>query len=59
MSDAGFVDSGDGVTETTSEDERRIDYIWITPDLQANAYTVPDVWVSDHRPVVVEVAMPA
>ena len=59
MADAGFVDSGDGVTETTSEDERRIDYVWITPDLQADAYTVPDVWVSDHRPVVVEVAMPA
>ncbi|MEZ4666240.1 MAG: endonuclease/exonuclease/phosphatase family protein [Thermomicrobiales bacterium] len=54
--DAGLVDSGDGSSETTSEDERRIDYIFVTPDLQVDEYTVPDVWLSDHRPVVVELS---
>lgn len=58
MTDAGLVDSGAGTDETTSEDERRIDYIFVTPDLSVVSYAVPDVWTSDHRPVVVELAMP-
>jgi endonuclease/exonuclease/phosphatase family metal-dependent hydrolase len=57
LSDAGFIDSGEGSSETTSEDERRIDYIWITPNLQVDSYTVPDVWVSDHRPVVADLSL--
>ena len=56
--DAGFVDSGSAGSETTSEDERRIDYIFVTPDLQIENYTVPDVWTSDHRPVVVDITLP-
>jgi endonuclease/exonuclease/phosphatase family metal-dependent hydrolase len=57
LSDAGFIDSGEGSSETTSEDERRIDYIWITPNLQVDSYTVPVVWVSDHRPVVADLSL--
>ena len=57
MIDAGFVDSGSNSNETTSEDERRIDYIFVTPDLLVDAYEVPDVWTSDHRPVVVQLSV--
>ncbi len=56
MIDAGLVDSGGSTTETTSEDERRIDYIFVTPDLTVSNYVVPDIWTSDHRPVVVEIS---
>jgi endonuclease/exonuclease/phosphatase family metal-dependent hydrolase len=58
MIDAGFVDTGSSSNETTSEDERRIDYIFVTPDLQVENFTVPEVWVSDHRPVLVDISMP-
>lgn len=54
MIDAGFVDVGEGTSETTSEDERRIDYIFVTPDMAVTSYAVPEVWTADHRPVVVE-----
>lgn len=57
MIDAGLVDTGEGTTETTSEDERRIDYIFVTPDLPLSGYNVPDIWVSDHRPVLVELSL--
>ncbi len=57
MIDAGFVDTGESSAETTSEDKRRIDYIFVTPDVEVDAFTVPDVWTSDHRPVVVEVML--
>lgn len=59
MIDAGFIDSGGDTTETTSEDERRIDYIFVTPDLKVESYTVPDIWTSDHRPVVVDITLPS
>jgi endonuclease/exonuclease/phosphatase family metal-dependent hydrolase len=59
MIDAGFVDSAGDVSTSTSEDARRIDYVFVTPDISTSDYTVPDVWVSDHRPVIVELAMPA
>ncbi|MCC6943330.1 MAG: endonuclease/exonuclease/phosphatase family protein [Thermomicrobiales bacterium] len=59
MIDAGFVDAAGADPATTSEDERRIDYLWLTPDLAIDSYTVPDVRVSDHRPVVVTVSKPA
>ncbi len=58
MIDAGFVDAAGTDPATTSEDDRRIDYLWITPDLVIDSYTVPDIRVSDHRPAVVTVSMP-
>jgi len=59
MIDGGFVDAAGADTVTTSEDDRRIDYLWVTPDLAIESYTVPDVRVSDHRPVVLTVSLPA
>lgn len=52
--DAGFADSGDmlGVDATTSDDDRRIDYVLFTPGLEVVAVEIPDTWASDHRPVV-------
>jgi len=56
LTDAGFVDAAGDDPTTTSEDERRIDYVFVTPDLVVDDYMVPDVWTSDHRPVVVELS---
>lgn len=58
LAGTGFVDAAGDDPATTSEDERRIDYIFVTPDITIESYQVPDVWVSDHRPVVVELTVP-
>lgn len=57
MIDAGFVDAAGTDETTTSEDNRRIDYIWVTSDLHIDTYEVPDIWASDHRPVVVSLSL--
>jgi endonuclease/exonuclease/phosphatase family metal-dependent hydrolase len=51
---AGFIDSGAilGVAGTTSSSGRRIDYVLITPGITVIDAVVPDVWASDHRPLV-------
>lgn len=41
----------------TSKDERRIDYIFGTPDIILEEIGVPEVWTSDHRPVVARVTL--
>jgi endonuclease/exonuclease/phosphatase family metal-dependent hydrolase len=38
--------------------ERRIDYIWITADLEATGFAVPQTTASDHLPLVVTVTLP-
>jgi endonuclease/exonuclease/phosphatase family metal-dependent hydrolase len=51
---AGFVDFAEasGSSGYTSHDRRRIDYILGTRDIALREIHVPDVWTSDHRPVV-------
>jgi endonuclease/exonuclease/phosphatase family metal-dependent hydrolase len=51
---AGFVDYGSALNPPsyTSHDQRRIDYILGTRDILLRDIHVPDVWTSDHRPVV-------
>jgi len=55
--DAGLTDAAGNDATTTSEDARRIDYIFVTPDLAISSYNVPETWISDHRPVVVELTL--
>lgn len=56
---AGFVDYGQslGASAYTSKDGRRIDYILGTRDVALNSITVPNVWTSDHRPVVAHLSI--
>ncbi len=56
---AGFVDFGRSLTNAgaTSEDNRRIDYIFGTRDILLDSIDVPQVWTSDHRPVVAHVSI--
>jgi endonuclease/exonuclease/phosphatase (EEP) superfamily protein YafD len=51
---AGFVDTGTLLPEgaTTSENGRRIDYIFVRGHTAVRSTSVIDVWASDHRPVV-------
>ncbi len=51
---AGFVDYGEALDAAayTSHDHRRIDYILGTRDMLLRDIHIPDVWTSDHRPVV-------
>ncbi len=57
---AGLVDTGSdlGPEVTTSERGQRIDYIFVTPDITVRATRIPDVWTSDHKPVVAELTLP-
>ncbi len=56
--EAGFIDSwseagqGDGLTFSSSDPFKRIDWIWHTPDLIARDMTVPQTTASDHLPIV-------
>ncbi|HEX7102272.1 MAG TPA: endonuclease/exonuclease/phosphatase family protein [Nitrolancea sp.] len=51
---AGFVDFGEALDSPayTSHDQRRIDYIFGTRDMLLRDILIPNVWTSDHRPVV-------
>ncbi len=59
FSSAGFVDYGRTLTPSdyTSRDGRRIDYILGTRDIALMGIEVPNVWTSDHRPVVARVSI--
>ncbi len=54
---AGLVDFGQLLPKSdfTSRDGRRIDYILGTRDIALKSIQVPNVWSSDHRPVVAKV----
>jgi endonuclease/exonuclease/phosphatase family metal-dependent hydrolase len=56
---AGFFDTSAVVDndETTSENGRKIDYIFVTPDLETLSLSIPDVWTSDHRPIAATVQL--
>jgi endonuclease/exonuclease/phosphatase family metal-dependent hydrolase len=52
MREAGFNDHADLLGRaTTSEDQRRIDYIFTTTGLDVSKALVGDRWASDHLPV--------
>lgn len=57
---AGLVDAGSaaGATGPTSEDGRRIDYIFVTQDLTISQAAIIDSDASDHRPVTVTLELP-
>jgi endonuclease/exonuclease/phosphatase family metal-dependent hydrolase len=46
-----------GPDATTSQDQRRIDYILASPDLTVTELHIPQVWTSDHLPVVARVVL--
>ncbi|MGB2854673.1 MAG: endonuclease/exonuclease/phosphatase family protein, partial [Dehalococcoidia bacterium] len=57
---AGLVDAMAGVnppeyTFPSFDPDRRIDYIWVSPDLTASDAHVPVSLASDHLPVVAEI----
>ncbi len=58
---AGMVDAwemageGPGLTWPSNEPFQRIDWIWLSPDLQATHAEVVDSTASDHRAVVAEI----
>lgn len=49
-----------GPVHTYSADapRRQIDYVWISPDLEAEAFDVPRTNASDHLPLVTTVRLP-
>ncbi len=59
LTQAGFVDTGAslGPDAFTSEDGRRIDYVMVAGPITTREVRIPDVWTSDHKPVVAEVTV--
>jgi len=61
MYDAGLIDSqaflgkDEQLTWIHYEPHERIDYIWVTPDLEISNLAVPYSTASDHLPVVVDI----
>jgi len=51
--------SGDGFTFPASAPARRIDFLFLTGASSCTSARVPDTQVSDHRPLLVDVALPA
>lgn len=53
---AGFVDAGAGLPPdlSTREDARRIDYIFARGPIEIVEIITPEIWTSDHRPVIVK-----
>jgi endonuclease/exonuclease/phosphatase family metal-dependent hydrolase len=53
---ADFVDTGANLPPelSTREDARRIDYVFVRGSFEVVEIITPDVWTSDHRPVVVK-----
>ncbi len=60
LGESGLVDAAAavGATDPTSADDRRIDYLFVTGELRPLAGSVPPISASDHRPVVVRLALP-
>jgi endonuclease/exonuclease/phosphatase family metal-dependent hydrolase len=65
LAQAGLVDavasltSDPAYTSPADEPYQRIDYVWLSPPLQAQSYAMPPTLASDHLPIFVEVALPA
>lgn len=47
-----------GVDDGTSEDDRRIDYVFVTSEISIEEARVVETDASDHKPVVVKVRLP-
>jgi endonuclease/exonuclease/phosphatase family metal-dependent hydrolase len=64
LRDAGLTDAfqaaggaaDDGPTYSSDRPERRIDYLWLSPDLRASDFDATTSTASDHRGVMVTVA---
>jgi endonuclease/exonuclease/phosphatase family metal-dependent hydrolase len=58
--EAGFHDPALdlGVQGETADGRGRIDYILVTPGFAVHTLVIPDVWASDHRPVVATLDLP-
>lgn len=56
---AGFAaaSSATGNTDGTSESGKKIDYVFVTPDVETISVLVPDIWTSDHRPVAADLRL--
>ena len=60
MKNSGFIDSQAAMNKTDEltwvhyEPYERIDYIWVTPDIEISNLAVPYSTASDHLPVVVD-----
>ncbi|HUG15358.1 MAG TPA: endonuclease/exonuclease/phosphatase family protein, partial [Thermomicrobiales bacterium] len=54
ISAAGLIDHAlrIGLEDTSSSDGRRIDYVLATSDVTILDIHIPEVWTSDHLPVV-------
>lgn len=59
--DAGFVDTGASLPPdlSTREGALRIDNIFVRGSVQVIEVTAPDIWTSDHRPVVAKLRLAA
>ena len=57
LSDAWREQPTPGLTYPAAAPVRRIDYVLLSPDLRVVAVRVPAVEVSDHRPVIADVAV--
>jgi endonuclease/exonuclease/phosphatase family metal-dependent hydrolase len=59
LTQAGFVDTGASLPTDafTSENGRRIDYVMVAGPITTRDVRIPDVWTSDHKPVVAEVTV--
>jgi endonuclease/exonuclease/phosphatase family metal-dependent hydrolase len=61
MSDAGLLDShaligkGEGLTWVHYKPYRRIDYIWVTEDIEISNLVIPYSIASDHLPIAVDI----
>ncbi|MFH1928374.1 MAG: endonuclease, partial [Chloroflexota bacterium] len=59
--DAGLQDAfalvgrGDGYTFASNDLYERIDYLWVTPDLQVSELVIPESTASDHLGVALTV----
>jgi endonuclease/exonuclease/phosphatase family metal-dependent hydrolase len=64
LREAGLTDAfqaagggaGDELTWSSDRPERRIDYVWLSPDLRASDFDATTATASDHRGVMVTVA---
>jgi endonuclease/exonuclease/phosphatase family metal-dependent hydrolase len=64
LAEAGLVDavaaltSEPAYTNPADAPVQRIDYVWLSPDLSAQAFEMPATTASDHLPILVEVGLP-
>lgn len=47
--------TGNGFTYSSDNPDKRIDYIWISPDLAASDFVIPESTASDHLGVVITI----